>query len=353
MIASRMFMRFLLLKARRKGQNSRKIAIAGSGESAKALIEQIQENPWMGYRIAGIFCDGNTQSNVKGQTILGDLNTLTKEARNQQFDAIFLALPMSQEQALSKLINALSDCSVPVHLVPDLFTFQLLNTRISSIGTLPLLSIYDTPHNGVHRLLKRLEDIVLSSLILLLISPLMLVVALAVKFSSKGPVIFKQQRYGMKGEPIAVWKFRSMTSQDNGSVVKQATKNDSRITKVGAFLRKTSLDELPQFINVLQGRMSIVGPRPHAVAHNELYRKAIDGYMLRHLVKPGITGWAQINGWRGETDTLEKMQKRVEFDLFYIRNWSLLFDLKIITLTIFKGFFSKNAYWKQCLILSA
>ncbi|MCW8886176.1 MAG: exopolysaccharide biosynthesis polyprenyl glycosylphosphotransferase, partial [Motiliproteus sp.] len=177
-----------------------------------------------------------------------------------------------------------------------------------------------------------------------LISPLLLVIYLAIRSTSKGPAIFKQRRYGISGEEIKVYKFRSMTVQDDGVEVKQASKGDFRITPIGAFLRRTSLDELPQFFNVLQGRMSIVGPRPHAVAHNEQYRTLIGGYMKRHLVKPGITGWAQVNGWRGETDTLNKMEKRVEYDLYYIENWSLWFDLKIILLTVFKGFVHKNAY---------
>jgi putative colanic acid biosynthesis UDP-glucose lipid carrier transferase len=188
------------------------------------------------------------------------------------------------------------------------------------------------------------EDLALATIILVLTSPLLCWIAIKVKWSSPGPVIFKQKRYGINGKEIKVYKFRSMTTQDDGSIIKQATKGDSRVTPFGAFIRRTSLDELPQFINVLQGKMSIVGPRPHAIAHNEQYRKLVPKYMQRHLVKPGITGWAQINGWRGETDTLEKMEKRVEFDLHYINNWSLWFDLRIIFLTIFKGFVDKNAY---------
>lgn len=191
---------------------------------------------------------------------------------------------------------------------------------------------------------KRLEDIIISLCIIVLISPVLIAISLAVKVSSPGPIIFRQTRYGMDGKPIKVWKFRSMTVMENDSAIKQATKNDIRVTKTGRFLRRTSLDELPQFFNVLWGGMSIVGPRPHAVAHNEQYRSIIEGYMLRHKVKPGITGWAQINGWRGETDTIEKMQKRVEYDLEYIREWSIWFDLKIIFLTVFKGFVNKSAY---------
>jgi putative colanic acid biosynthesis UDP-glucose lipid carrier transferase len=345
LISARFLVRRFLEDARKKGHNSRSIAIAGSAKAANALIEQLQSNPWMGYRIQSIYTPANAENLLSEKhKIHGDLQALVKDAKQQQFDAVFIALPMQEEKEISQLVSQLSDCSIPVHIVPDLFTFQLLNSRISSIGNLPLISIYDTPHDGLNRVAKRVEDFCLATLILLLISPILIGIAIAIKLTSTGPVIFKQKRYGIGGEAISVWKFRSMTTSDNGSTVVQATKNDSRITPLGAFLRRSSLDELPQFINVLQGRMSIVGPRPHAVAHNELYRKDIQGYMLRHLVKPGITGWAQINGWRGETDTLEKMEKRVEFDLFYIRNWSVAFDLKIIFLTIFKGFVNKNAY---------
>ncbi len=193
--------------------------------------------------------------------------------------------------------------------------------------------------------MKRLSDIILSVLILILISPLLLIIAIGVKASSPGPVIFKQRRYGLNGDEIVVSKFRTMTTcEDDGNFIRQAQKNDSRVTSFGAFLRRTSLDELPQFFNVIQGRMSIVGPRPHAVAHNELYRKIIKGYMVRHKVKPGVTGWAQVNGCRGETDTVEKMKKRIDYDLAYLRNWSLLLDLYIIFKTIFVVLDDRNAY---------
>ena len=206
------------------------------------------------------------------------------------------------------------------------------------------VSIFDSPFAGLDSFLKRMEDIVLSLLILIFISIPMLFIAIGVKITSKGPIIFKQDRYGMDGNKITVWKFRSMTVTENGGSVTQATKGDSRITPFGSFLRKTSLDELPQFFNALGGGMSIVGPRPHAVAHNEEYRTQIQGYMLRHKMKPGITGLAQINGFRGETDTLDKMEGRVRYDLMYIQNWTLWLDLKIVFLTVFKGFISKNAY---------
>ncbi|MBY7967864.1 exopolysaccharide biosynthesis polyprenyl glycosylphosphotransferase [Vibrio fluvialis] len=201
-----------------------------------------------------------------------------------------------------------------------------------------------SPFDGVGKFVKRVEDIIIGSMIALLISPVLLAVAIGVKLSSPGPVLFKQDRYGLGGKKIKVWKFRSMKVMENDAVVTQATKNDPRVTKFGAFIRRTSLDELPQFINVLQGSMSIVGPRPHAVAHNEQYRKLVDNYMIRHKIKPGITGWAQINGYRGETETVDKMDKRIRYDIQYMQNWSLWLDIKIIFLTVFKGFVSETAY---------
>ena len=222
--------------------------------------------------------------------------------------------------------------------------YSLLNSRWQTVGNVQALSIYDTPFQGANDVLKRIEDVVVSSIILAFLAIPMLCIAAAVRLTSKGPAIFKQKRYGLDGKEITVYKFRSMSTQDNGPEVKQATKNDPRVTKLGAFLRKTSLDELPQFINVLQGRMSIVGPRPHAVAHNEQYRKLITGYMLRHKIRPGITGWAQVNGLRGETETVNKMAKRVEYDLDYMHRWSVWFDLKIILKTVLGGFSGNNVY---------
>ena len=251
---------------------------------------------------------------------------------------------MSAENRIRSILEQCSDTTANVYVVPNFFMYNLLNARWQTVGNVQALSVYDTPFQGASDVLKRFEDIVLSSLILMMISIPMLCIAAAVKLTSKGPVIFKQKRYGLDGKQITVYKFRSMTTQDNGAVVKQATKNDARLTKIGGFLRRTSLDELPQFINVLQGRMSIVGPRPHAVAHNEEYRKIITGYMLRHKVKPGITGWAQVNGLRGETETTNKMVQRVEYDLDYIHRWSIWFDIKIVFMTVFNGFINKNAY---------
>ena len=209
---------------------------------------------------------------------------------------------------------------------------------------MPVIAVCETPFQGSSGILKRASDVLLASLILFSVIPLMIVIAIAVKLTSPGPVIFKQRRYGLNGEPIIIYKFRSMTVCEDGDHVTQAKRNDSRITRIGAFLRRTSLDELPQFVNVLQGRMSIVGPRPHATAHNELYRTQIKGYMLRHIVKPGITGLAQVSGCRGETDTLDKMEMRIQYDLEYLRTWSLWLDLKIILRTFKVAFFTHDAY---------
>jgi putative colanic acid biosynthesis UDP-glucose lipid carrier transferase len=257
---------------------------------------------------------------------------------------VYLALPMRAEGRIKDVLHKLADSTALVYVVPDVFAFELLNAKLVNMDGIPAVSVYEGPFYGINDWIKRGEDIVIGSLITILILPLLLVLALGVKLSSPGPVIFKQRRYGFNGKEISIWKFRTMTVCEDGPEIPQAKRNDPRITKFGGFLRRTSLDELPQFINVLQGRMSIVGPRPHAVAHNEFYRTLIPGYMLRHKVKPGITGWAQVNGWRGETDTLEKMQMRVKYDLEYTRNWSLWLDLKIIFVTVFHGFGGKNAY---------
>jgi putative colanic acid biosynthesis UDP-glucose lipid carrier transferase len=340
--------RIVLREMRRTGINTRKVAIVGAKEPGVTLAQSILQSPWMGMNIVGFYDNrvsiGSHPLEKEKIQVLGDIEFLKEQARAGEFDDIYIALPMREEETIKDLVEYLANSSCCVHIVPDVFTFKMLNARSREIGGLPVVSVYDTPFDSFDAVIKRTEDVVLSSIILCLIAIPMLFIAVAVKFTSPGTAIFKQRRYGINGEEIMVWKFRSMSTCDNGDVVVQATKNDARMTKVGAFIRKTSLDELPQFINVLQGKMSIVGPRPHAVAHNELYRDQISGYMQRHLVKPGITGWAQVNGWRGETDTIRKMEKRIEFDLFYIRNWSIWLDLKIVFVTVFKGFMNTSAY---------
>ncbi len=326
---------------------TQKTIIIGATPAGIALANEIESKREHGLRLLGIFDDRSAERlrEERGDVkISGSVNDALALAKERNFRHVYVALPMEASKRIKQVIHYFSDSTARVYIVPDFFTFDLIQSRWRNVGGIPTLSIYDTPFYGMSTFVKRLEDIVIGSIILLLISPLLLLIAFGIKITSPGPVIFKQDRYGIDGKSIKVWKFRSMTVMDNGSEVKQATKGDTRITPFGGFLRRTSLDELPQFINVIQGRMSIVGPRPHAVSHNEEYRKIVDKYMLRHKVKPGITGWAQINGYRGETDTLDKMEKRVEYDLNYIRQWSVWFDIKIIFLTVFKGFVGKTAY---------
>lgn len=340
----RVVLRLILRALRSQGINTRSVVIAGAGTLGQQLANNIIANSSFGLVFGGYYDDTAPKQKLVAAQTIGNLEQLVADCKEGGIDRVYIVLPPQAYERRKWLVKELADSTASVYIVPDVFTYQLLHSRSDVIMGIPTISIYDSPLDGSNAIIKRIEDIVLSTLILMLISPVLLGLALAVKFTSKGPVFFKQNRYGIDGKPIKVWKFRSMNVMEDGAKVTQATKNDSRFTPIGQFIRKTSLDELPQFINVLQGQMSIVGPRPHAVAHNEEYRKLVDGYMLRHKVKPGITGWAQINGWRGETDTLDKMEKRIEFDLEYIRNWSLFFDLKIVFLTIFKGFVNKNAY---------
>ena len=336
----RVAIRFWLRELRKRGRNTRTLALAGGGKQAGRLLAQIESAPWMGLKLVGVYDDRQHEH----LPLQGDLAELVKDVRAGKIDYVYITLSSSEEGRTLQLVNELADTTATVCVIPDLFVFDLLHARWSSIGGVPVVSVFESPFYGVDGWLKRAEDVVLGSLILMLAMLPMLLIAIGVKLSSPGPVLFRQRRYGLNGEVIEVLKFRSMRVCEDGDRIPQATQGDPRVTRFGAFLRGSSLDELPQFFNVLQGEMSIVGPRPHAVAHNEQYRQLIHGYMLRHKVKPGITGWAQINGWRGETDTLEKMQRRIEFDLAYMRNWSLWLDIKIVFMTVVKGFSGKNAY---------
>ena len=344
----RIGLRFVLQATRAAGRNTRTLAIAGKTPVGIQVLEKIQKAPWLGMQFVGFFDDRLAKRECKNEVAdvdgVGRFVELIARARAGEIDYVYITLPMKAETRIVGLVEALADTTASVYMVPDFFIFDLLHGKLSSLDGIPVLSLHESPFYGVDGWLKRLEDIVVASLILLLIAIPMLVIAATVKLTSPGPVLFKQRRYGLNGKVVEVWKFRSMTVTEDGARVVQAQKNDARITPFGAFMRRTSLDELPQFFNVLQGGMSVVGPRPHAVAHNEQYRSLIRGYMLRHKVKPGITGWAQVSGWRGETETLDKMAMRVKFDLEYVQNWSLWLDVKIIFLTLFKGFVNKNAY---------
>ncbi len=325
----------------------RTAVIAGEGDLGQSLAEHIRAAPLGGIRFAGYFDDRGYErasAGVKPEENLGSLSQIADYVKHHPIDLIYITLPMTSQPRLLKILDALHDTTASIYFVPDIFLFDLIQARMDTIGGMPVIAVCESPFYGVNGLVKYLSDIILATLILLLISPVMLAIAAIIKLTSPGPVLFKQRRYGVDGREILVYKFRTMTVQEDGAVVRQATRDDQRVTRFGRFLRRTSLDELPQFINVLQGRMSVVGPRPHAVAHNEMYRKLIKGYMMRHKVKPGVTGLAQVSGLRGETDTVDKMRARIESDLTYLRNWSLRLDLLIVLKTIPVALFNKNAY---------
>jgi len=276
--------------------------------------------------------------------LVGHCKDVAEFSRAHGVTSIYIALPLSNVPRIGEMVRELRDTTASIYFVPDVFAFDLIQGRLVEINGMPAISVCDTPFHGMDAVSKRVTDIVLASIGLALLAPLMVLLATAVKLTSRGPVLFKQRRYGLNGEEIIVYKFRSMTVCEDGPVVTQATKSDNRITPLGRILRSSSLDELPQLLNVLEGTMSVVGPRPHAVAHNEMYRKLISGYMIRHKVRPGITGLAQVNGLRGETETIEKMRERVRFDLEYLSHWSPWLDIKIIFKTLWVLGRDKNAY---------
>lgn len=337
----------LMVRAYRRTNNIKKrIAIIGMTKGGlaaeRSLLREYNSN---GVEIKFYDDRGEKRFGYMTRTpYAGKVEGLLDLAKTGEVDEVYIALPMVAKDRIRQYLEQLSDSTVDTYLIPDLYTYNLSVSSVKSVDGVQLFSVFGSPFDGVGAVIKRVEDIVIGSIITLMISPILLVVAVGVKMSSPGPILFKQDRYGLGGKKIKVWKFRSMKVMENSDVVTQATKNDPRVTKFGAFIRRTSLDELPQFINVLTGQMSIVGPRPHAVAHNEQYRKIVDNYMIRHKIKPGITGWAQINGYRGETDTVDKMEKRIQYDIQYLHDWTLWFDFKIIFLTVFKGFVSETAY---------
>jgi putative colanic acid biosynthesis UDP-glucose lipid carrier transferase len=344
----RALVRYVLYEARRRGHNTRRVAIVGMTEMGERVAERIQEMPSLGMMLSGFYDDRAEErchrvSRELGR-LVGSFEDLIACARAGQVDLVYVALPLRAEPRVNELVRRLADTTASVYFVPDFFAFDLLYGRWTSLDDIAVISIFETPFHGVEGWVKRLEDVLLGTIFLAFSAIPMALIAIVIKLTSPGPVFFRQRRYGLNGEVIDVLKFRSMSMAEDGDRVLQATRNDPRTTPFGAFLRRASLDELPQLFHVVSGKMSLVGPRPHAVAHNEEYRTRIHGYMLRHKVKPGLTGWAQVNGWRGETDTLEKMVKRVEHDLEYIRRWDLLFDLKIIALTVFGTKVRQNAY---------
>ncbi len=348
MSAGRLIFRSALRWLRAQGINTRGFAILGVTELGMQLARNVEKSPDLGLRLVGFFDDRPAERLPElpaelGRKI-GGLDQLIEQAERGEVGTIYITFPMRAEKRIQSVLGRLVNTTANVYVVPDFFMFELLQARWTDINGLPVVSVLDHPFYGVHGLLKRTSDLLIAGLALTLLAVTMAVIALLVKFSSPGPVFFRQRRYGLDGQEILVWKFRSMRVCENGPVVQQATKEDPRVTPIGRILRRTSLDELPQLFNVLGGSMSLVGPRPHANAHNEQYRKLIHGYMLRHKVKPGITGLAQVRGFRGETDTLEKMEGRVACDLEYIQRWSLWLDLKIILETFRVVLSRQNAY---------
>ncbi|MEL6105540.1 MAG: undecaprenyl-phosphate glucose phosphotransferase [Planctomycetota bacterium] len=357
----RMLIRILQAYFIRQGYGVRRVAIAGLNRLGRQTAENIEGQPSLGYRFVGYFDDRvedrpdrsvsdekeeskSNASPAESIALSGTLGELVEQCRRGEIETVMITLPMRAEDRIRYLLDQLSDSTVSVYIVPDFFVFELLHSRWTSMGGLPAVSVFENPLFGVDGLIKRCTDVALAAAALVVASIPMALIAIGIKLTSKGPVFFRQKRYGLDGKEILVWKFRSMRTCDNGPVVKQATKGDPRITKLGATLRRTSLDELPQLFNVVEGTMSLVGPRPHASAHNEQYRGLIHGYMLRHKVKPGITGLAQVSGCRGETETIEKMEQRIQYDHQYIRRWSIWLDLKILFRTVFVVLKQDNAH---------
>ncbi|ESZ20907.1 MULTISPECIES: undecaprenyl-phosphate glucose phosphotransferase [unclassified Mesorhizobium] len=347
----RLLMSKLIRRWARDGRMERRAVIVGGGTTAEVLIRSVEKQPYNDIRICGIFDDrGDKRSPpiVAGYPKLGTVSELIEFARIARIDMLIVSLPLTAETRVLQLLKKLWVLPVDIRLSAHSNALQFRPRAYSYIGSVPMLDIFDRPINDWDSVAKRAFDIVFSIIGIIVFSPVMLATAIAIKLDSKGPVLFHQKRHGFNNEIIEVYKFRSMYTDKADPTAKQTvTRNDPRVTRVGRFIRKTSIDELPQFFNSLFGSLSLVGPRPHAIAaqsHNLLYNEVVDGYFARHKVKPGVTGWAQINGWRGEMDTNEKIRMRTEYDLYYIENWSLLFDLRILFLTPIRLLNTENAY---------
>jgi putative colanic acid biosynthesis UDP-glucose lipid carrier transferase len=332
------------LLARVTAGSRRRRIIVGASRVGDALAERIGGDPCLN-DVAGFFDDRHEPRVGRHPlAVLGGIDDVVPYVKRHHVDAVYIALPITSDERIRRMVEALRDTTASVYFVPDTLPFDTIQGRVAQVGGIPLIAVLETPFYGLNAVLKRCTDVAVAALALALLWPLMLLIAAGVKLGSPGPALFRQRRYGLDGEEFRVFKFRTMTVCEDGARVDQATRGDARVTPLGALLRRTSLDELPQFLNVLEGSMSVVGPRPHAVAHNEQYRGLIGGYMLRHKVKPGITGWAQVNGLRGETESVERMRMRIEHDLDYLRHWSLSLDMRILLRTPFVVFKGPNAY---------
>ncbi|MDR3380446.1 undecaprenyl-phosphate glucose phosphotransferase [Cupriavidus basilensis] len=344
LLASRVVLYGMLGSVREHGINAKRVVILGYGSLGHEMYQRVRSNRGAGYDVAGIYDEGTEQPVPAGVTRLDSLQEVCTFVRNNGVREIWLTLPMAACRDLYDVVSHFRNDLIDIRWVPDIMSVELLGHRFSDFLGLPVIDLNSPPQSGITGLLKGSFDRAFALAALVGLSPVLLLIAVLVKRSSPGPVLFRQTRLGMDGRPFHVYKFRTMVQHQDAGSVTQAVRGDARVTRIGAFLRRTSLDELPQFINVLRGEMSVVGPRPHAIEHNEIYKEVIDRYMLRHRVKPGITGWAQINGFRGQTDTVEKMRKRIEFDIFYIRNWSFRLDLHIILRTALHGWTGREAF---------
>ncbi|GJD52054.1 UDP-glucose:undecaprenyl-phosphate glucose-1-phosphate transferase [Methylobacterium crusticola] len=351
LLAERLILALAVSAQMRRGRFDRRTAIVGGGEPAEALIRALEAQSDSGLRIVGVFddrSDGRSADVVAGYPKLGTVSDLVAYARRTKLDLIVFTLPISAEARILEMLAKLWVLPIDIRLSAHATKLRLRPRSYSYLGSVPVLDVFDKPIADWDVVVKGLFDRVVGCLMLVLFSPVMLGVALAVKLTSPGPVFFRQKRYGFNNELIEVYKFRSMyVDQGDAAAAKLVTKGDARVTRVGRIIRKTSLDELPQLLNVVKGDLSLVGPRPHALqakAANTLYDQVVDGYFARHKVKPGLTGWAQVNGWRGETDTSEKIQRRVEHDLYYIENWSVFFDIQILATTPLALLKTENAY---------
>lgn len=331
-------LRVSLNRLRAVGRNQKDIIIAGTPSHITRVQKVLEQNSWLGLRAAGYYCV--SEEDAETSTDLPKINHLLDYLSDHTVYEVWISLPLSRAQELETLLNDLSIAAVTVRYIPDIFGFDLINHSVTEVGGLPIVNISASPMQGWNAILKWIEDKTLALIILTLISPIMLYVAAGVKLSSPGPIFYRQERVSWNGKSFNMLKFRSMPVNNEKDGVVWGGAKSKEVTRFGQFIRKTSLDELPQFINVLKGDMSIVGPRPERTVFVDQFKHEIPRYMQKHMMKAGITGWAQVNGWRGDTD----LTKRIEHDLYYIENWSILLDIKIVFLTVFKGFVNKNAY---------
>lgn len=345
MIGGRLATHAVLARMRHAGMNFHQVAIVGSGRHCESIMRRIERASHSGFRTVAVFNASPDLPMTARVPVYVDFDAFVSHVREQRVHEVWLGLPLSQDRTILRFVNEFREDLINVRFIPDVRSLALFESSVSELLGVPAINLVASPLSQRALLQKEIFDRLFALAAICAISPLLIAIAIAVKLSSRGPILFRQRRKGADGRVFTIYKFRSMrVHTEEAGVLSQATRGDSRVTRVGAFLRRTSLDELPQFFNVLRGDMSVVGPRPHALEHDDLYRKVVSGYIHRYRIKPGITGWAQVNGLRGETDRIEKMEARVAHDLYYLGNWSFALDMRIIAATIFRGLRSANAY---------